>query len=361
MEDKNFSSDDIKLISYIAYQLELKIQSNELSPREIIKTSFVYNLFIEIPHNPVKWANVCQYTMKHFYSELISRITSFKERQLDSPTDELLIVGLKFYYEYYLFFLKQEKVFFNESIIKSAKSVLLTNRNLFTDIEEEIASIKEELPYLILREFPVSHAQNEIISRTQELQEKLDIANKSIDKKKELAESLAKKFDGISDNYNFAGLHRGFLRMFRDKEREKDKSNYLVFSFGAIVFLITAAAIFIPGFHQISTDKQFSEKLSQLIPFLGAEIISLYFFRLLYTENKSIKSQLLQLRLRMTLCQFIQRYASYVNELGDGKSSLEKFENIIFSGIISDPNNIPSTFDGMDQLGNLIEKFNRPR
>ena len=34
--------------------------------------------------------------------------------------------------------------------------------------------------------------------------------------------------------------------------------------------------------------------------------------------------------------------------------SSTKFENLIFSGIISDAENLPSTFDGMDQIGKLL-------
>ena len=38
-------------------------------------------------------------------------------------------------------------------------------------------------------------------------------------------------------------------------------------------------------------------------------------------------------------------------------SALEKFESLIFSGVVSDPEKLPSTFDGVEQIGNLIKSI----
>jgi hypothetical protein len=35
--------------------------------------------------------------------------------------------------------------------------------------------------------------------------------------------------------------------------------------------------------------------------------------------------------------------------------SLDKFESIVFSGIVTEDGSLPSTFDGMDQIGKLIK------
>ncbi|HDR1868661.1 TPA: hypothetical protein SIC62_000746 [Pasteurella multocida] len=66
----------------------------------------------------------------------------------------------------------------------------------------------------------------------------------------------------------------------------------------------------------------------------------------------------MQLELRKTLCQFIQSYADYAKEIKEkDRSSLEKFENLIFSSILSDSEKVPSTFDGLEQLANLIKNI----
>nr|WP_202819706.1 hypothetical protein [Thaumasiovibrio occultus] len=66
----------------------------------------------------------------------------------------------------------------------------------------------------------------------------------------------------------------------------------------------------------------------------------------------------MQLELRQTLCQFIQSYADYAKEIKakDG-ASLEKFENLIFSGILADSDKVPSTFDGLEQIGAMLKSI----
>ena len=70
------------------------------------------------------------------------------------------------------------------------------------------------------------------------------------------------------------------------------------------------------------------------LPFVSIELISLYLFRVILTHYNSIKTQIMQLELRQTLCQFIQSYVEYAKEIKEKDGdSLEKFENLIFSSI----------------------------
>ena len=84
----------------------------------------------------------------------------------------------------------------------------------------------------------------------------------------------------------------------------------------------------------------------------------IYFFRVVLNHYNSIQTQIMQIELRQSLCQFIQSYAKYAKEIKekDG-ASLEKFENLIFSSILSTPDKVPSTFDGIEQLSNLIKNI----
>ncbi|MBK7299223.1 MAG: hypothetical protein IPI79_01660 [Moraxellaceae bacterium] len=73
---------------------------------------------------------------------------------------------------------------------------------------------------------------------------------------------------------------------------------------------------------------------------------------------KSIQSQILQIELRMTLCQFIQNYAEQSKVLKEqNKEGFEKFESLIFSSIVSSDDKIPATFDGVEQLASLLKVF----
>ena len=94
------------------------------------------------------------------------------------------------------------------------------------------------------------------------------------------------------------------------------------------------------------------------LPIFGLEFVLIYFFRVVLTHYNSIQTQIMQIELRQSLCQFIQNYADYAKEIKekDG-ASLEKFENLIFSSILSTPDKVPSTFDGLEQLSNLIKNL----
>jgi len=96
--------------------------------------------------------------------------------------------------------------------------------------------------------------------------------------------------------------------------------------------------------------------LVSIFPTVSFVAISVYFFRVLLFNYKSVKSQILQIDLRKTLCRFIQNYSEYSSNIKkNDASSLDKFESIIFSGIVTDDGNLPSTFDGMEQIGKLIK------
>ena len=64
----------------------------------------------------------------------------------------------------------------------------------------------------------------------------------------------------------------------------------------------------------------------------------------------------MQLELRQTLCQFIQSNVEYAQEIKNlDKEALEKFENLIFSGIVLNSDKIPGTFDGVESLASLVQ------
>jgi len=99
-----------------------------------------------------------------------------------------------------------------------------------------------------------------------------------------------------------------------------------------------------------------NELLFLLPPLITIEVLLIYFFRLVLVHFQSIKTQLLQLDLRKSLCQFIKSYSTFSTDIkARDPSALEKFENLVFSGFISSEENLPSTFDGIEQLAKLFK------
>ncbi|MFP3350510.1 hypothetical protein R0K04_03720 [Pseudoalteromonas sp. SIMBA_153] len=186
--------------------------------------------------------------------------------------------------------------------------------------------------------------------------ERINKFKNELSEKEQTVNNLKETLDKQETAFNFVGLYKGFNELAKRKQKEATNTFYflIVLAFSLVVFPLSAMiSIYNPN--DINQSPAISIQLLNLLPLISLEIILLYFFRVVLHNYKSIKAQVLQVELRQTLCQFIQNYADYSKEIKkDDPAVLEKFENLIFSGIISDAENLPSTFDGMDQISKLL-------
>lgn len=162
---------------------------------------------------------------------------------------------------------------------------------------------------------------------------------------------------------DFVELVSGFSKMRARKSFEKH------FNFGCLLFLaillISPAALKI---YVYCAGRKIPEiDLYTAVSITALEFVFIYFFRVALHNFRSVKAQILQLDLRIALLQFIQSYvkfsgeanmrmASSNNENSSKALNLDRFEQVIFSGLVSGENDLPSTFDGLDGLAKIIEK-----
>lgn len=58
----------------------------------------------------------------------------------------------------------------------------------------------------------------------------------------------------------------------------------------------------------------------------------------------------------MTLCRFIQHYSEHAAAIKKNSDvTLDRFETVIFSGLVSNDSDLPATFDGVEQLASLFK------
>ena len=191
-----------------------------------------------------------------------------------------------------------------------------------------------------------------------------DELSKFINDKKEEVDLLAKQLEQQLEQqktaFNFVGLSKGFEKLLSEKRYAKWASFVIMSIF--CISLIAIPAMFLGGrfFNWFSEYNIKWDNIGweNMLPVLGLEFVFIYFFRVVLNHYNSIQTQIIQIELRQSLCQFIQSYAKYAKEIKekDG-ASLEKFENLIFSSILSTPDKVPSTFDGIEQLSNLIKNI----
>jgi len=176
------------------------------------------------------------------------------------------------------------------------------------------------------------------------------------DYKKRLEEIKTLK-DALNEQknaYNFIGLFHGFDNLATMKRKEKKNALYLLSALGMLTLLPIIYEFYLVIERQANTTT--TQSLLSMIPAFSLIFILVYYFRISLHNYKSINTQLSQIELRKSLCMFIQKYAEYSQEIKKNDSTaLDRFESIIFSNIVMNDEKIPSTFDGLEPLANLIK------
>ncbi len=138
------------------------------------------------------------------------------------------------------------------------------------------------------------------------------------------------------------------------KKSELNWAKFFMFIIGATIPAVMMYSLW----HFINKTYAFAS-LNELIIFAPASAITLvllYYFRISLATYNSIRAQLMQIELRKSLCQFIQDYSKYSSAISkENAGLLSKFEDVIFSNIMTSEDKIPSTFDGLEQIATLIK------
>lgn len=193
----------------------------------------------------------------------------------------------------------------------------------------------------------------EVIQRSETEREN---AEKSIIDRETRVNALAEKLETYETAFNFVGLYAGFKSLKTTKVSERRWNFFFLLVLGALLLL----PVVVKFASLINAPVKTEPDLIGLAALAGLELLLLYFFRVALQNFRSIKAQLLQIDLRMTLCQFVQSYAEYSKGAPEGsKGLLERFEQVVFSGIVNDESAIPSTFDGLDKLAELVGKIRK--
>ncbi|HEI9812445.1 TPA: hypothetical protein SLN60_003773 [Serratia marcescens] len=194
--------------------------------------------------------------------------------------------------------------------------------------------------------------------KEEELRNILEEINSNIKGIDEVRERLS----SYHSEFNFVGLYAGFKELKKSKDEELDSakgSYHLAMIIAIMLPLLTIGVhILFPG---LVNGKALVEWVSWAAPFAAIEFLILYYARVIYSEVKSLRTQLVQINLRGALCQFIEEYMNYrkkmKNEKGElNDAALDKFDSLIFSTIQMDSDNIPGALDGVNAIAELAGK-----
>ena len=182
-----------------------------------------------------------------------------------------------------------------------------------------------------------------------------------LDKRQSRLDALEDYSKRLTVKYNFVGITKGFQDLLIQKNKEK---RFVHFSLIFVALSMTAMLFCELSFVVINIDEidLHKETLIYTLPaVIAIQILLFYFFRVILSNHNSLKAQILQLDLRVSVCQFIQSYTEYSSEIKKAdQSAFEKFEQLIFSGLVATDADIPSTFDGVEQIAKLVASIKSP-
>lgn len=242
--------------------------------------------------------------------------------------------------------------------VKNFKEFCIENKLGFSKKhQEQIDYAIYEMPVAIISHLmngdDMKHFKNipDLIASAQSITEEW---NGKLSEKLQIVKGLEGKLDNQKNAFNFVGLHKGFDQLSSVKKNEYSWAKWIMICLG---FLIPAPLIYEAySLSSLSSPAISStNQLIKLIPIGSLTILFIYYFRVALSNFQSIKSQIMQIELRKTLCAFIQSYVEYAKEIKASDSAiLTKFEDVVFTNIMTTEDKVPSTFDGLEQITGII-------
>ncbi|MEZ9257140.1 hypothetical protein AB4125_06025 [Vibrio splendidus] len=342
-----------------------RTQTLELSDEiDKARLGIVRSIIHEISQSPQEWDRRCTFNITHIGRKFVDKLSTFSDiRGEDHNVGSLYTSAVRFILEY--------------------DFKIPTNRNQLSEIDEILSAIHEDFYRLapdssekrqLMYAFnimPISIMQrfftHKNVTAAFDFKDRLDDAERlkkewdaELETKEKAVGELSTKLDRLTTAYNFVGLYQGFDKLSEDKKNEQ---KWLFRSLvGMAILILTPLVVEFMTLTFGGATKTFDgvTSLVRLMPLVSIEVILIYFFRIILMNYRSVKTQVMQIELRKTLCSFIQGYADYAKGIKEKDADLlDRFENLIFSGILSDSEKLPSTFDGLEQLGNMIKNIKR--
>lgn len=202
------------------------------------------------------------------------------------------------------------------------------------------------------------------IKKAVEKYSQLDVDQKNMaikyENEKTHINGLLSELKNIKTGLNFAKLAHGFGNISKTKSIEMFSILGLMILVQVLLIGIPVSILYLYGLDSkgVLNLEEVSWKylFAHASPIFAIEMLLIYLFRVLLHQYANVKTVLLQISLRKNLCQFIEEYTEFANKAKEkDPNSLEKFESLVFSGLIYNQDQLPSSFDGLDQIVKMVD------
>lgn len=313
-----------------------------------------------------RWVDINEAINSHLLSyqnSILFKIHNDNNSESLTPNVVIDSLYLTLYADMYEFSLVTEDPFLRSFFSQQSEELVFNSDHLSEDSFKRLTYLWFIIPKEVFNRHLQQHLDPEVIETVAMLKSNKDFMAEKLTAndllKKEIKE-IQKSLEAQKSEYNFVGLSKGFTSLKTSKKTELDAEkityNRLMIIIISLIIIKAVWSVYYLSTSEINSPMFIMVTVSTVL-FL---FILLYFFRISLVNVKSIKSQILQIDLRLTLCQFIHNYDSNTKDLREGmKESFSKFESVIFSPLVATEDQMPSTFDGLEQLTGMIGLFNK--
>ncbi|ELY4855529.1 hypothetical protein SM113_003536 [Cronobacter turicensis] len=356
-----FETDDFHNAASYCKERIAGTQAN--SPFEEERNKLIIELLDCIKSTAKKWDELCTYNIEYLRTSLLGAL----HPDVNQNINEGLIFSLLF--SFCAEFNISSGKFSRMSLgFTQFSETFNTNEKFFRfgvyNIDNFPEPNKKEIQYALyqqptltvkkcLRQLNTA-SYNDFLEEQRAFTHEMKALREEMDEKTKNVNYLNSKLEEQKNAFNFIGLQDAFSTLSAAKTRELAKTKWLLFLMGALLCLplIWEARLL----SSLVGTGDILGHLLKSIPLLSLTLILIYFFRVVLNNFNSVRAQLMQINLRKNLCQFVHNYAEYSKDIiSDKINPLAKFEDIIFSNIMGSDEKTPSTFDGIEQLANIIK------
>ena len=308
--------------------------------------------------SPTGWDEKCTFNIENIGNQFINQLSNFDPLK-PADIDYIYSMSYRFICEYDFLVGAGMELSHELRILKN--KIQNDAAEMDDNVRSQIIYASYIMPANIAREFINDANIGVFRDFEQKKSEAIKLKeqwNMELDSKKAEMDQIKDKLEEYKIGFNFVGLYKGFSELAGKKTKESFWLFWSLIGMGVLILLPLIVEIALAFFGSNKDEILGLDHLLVVIPLISIELILIYFFRIILLNHKSVKAQIMQIELRQTLCQFIQSYTDYSAKIKkEDSAALDKFESLIFSGILSDSENIPSTFDGLEQIGALIKNI----
>ncbi|SMF37013.1 MULTISPECIES: hypothetical protein [unclassified Pseudomonas] len=329
---------------------QMTFSKDGLAPKDLFVLEGIHIFTQAVENSPSVFDESCAFNIENIGSQLMSRLGSVTELDYASR-EEVFAMCYRFLIELQL----SVSVQLSSDLHKVLHGVRDFEWSGMAGLQLQYA--EHQMLIGVVKKF-IHHPG---ISRLRDLPETIERSEKErvaleeqISGRESRIEALNKNLQKYESAFNFVALYDGFKGLRGQKRRESLMGLCWMVVLGGVMMVPFIGKLYL-AFKPVAGVQV---DIYTYMSLIGLELVLLFLFRVALHGYRAVKAQLIQIDLRMALCQFIQGYVEYAAQVRKSDSQLlERFEQLIFSGIVTSEGAIPSTFDGFEQLASLISKI----